>query len=63
MAVPRREYVRPQFQRDVWVCLNAEREFEIHAGDSGFERGLLDRPNRVFREGQRRTSCLRMLMA
>ena len=43
-AVPRPEYPRPQLVRDRWLCLNGEWEFEIDRGDSGLERGLLDRP-------------------
>ena len=41
--VPRSEYPRPQFVRREWECLNGEWEFEIDAGDSGLERGLLQR--------------------
>ncbi len=43
MSVPRSEYPRPQFVRPDWLCLNGEWEFEIDQGDSGFERGLLNR--------------------
>lgn len=43
MALPRPEYPRPQFVRPDWLCLNGEWEFEIDQGDSGLERGLLDR--------------------
>jgi beta-galactosidase/beta-glucuronidase len=42
--VPRSEYPRPQFVRKDWLCLNGPWEFEIDWGDSGLERGLLDRP-------------------
>lgn len=42
--VPRPEYPRPQFVRQEWLCLNGEWEFEIDQGDSGLERGLLERP-------------------
>ncbi|HUU60020.1 MAG TPA: beta-galactosidase, partial [Phycisphaerae bacterium] len=42
--IPRPEYPRPQFVRDDWLCLNGPWQFEIDAGDSGLERGLLDRP-------------------
>jgi beta-galactosidase/beta-glucuronidase len=45
-AIPRPEHPRPQFVRPDWVCLNGEWEFEIDAGDSGLERGLLERPLR-----------------
>jgi beta-galactosidase/beta-glucuronidase len=44
MTIPRSEYPRPQFVRERWLCLNGEWEFEIDAGDSGLERGLLGRP-------------------
>ncbi len=40
-AVPRPEYPRPQFRRDDWLCLNGPWQFEVDAGDSGLERGLV----------------------
>jgi beta-galactosidase/beta-glucuronidase len=40
---PRNEYPRPQFVRSDWLCLNGEWQFEIDSGDSGLERGLVDR--------------------
>lgn len=43
MSVPRSEYPRPQFVRPDWLCLNGEWQFEIDQGDSGLERGLLNR--------------------
>jgi len=43
MSVPRPEYPRPQFVRTEWLCLNGRWGFEIDAGDSGLERGLLNR--------------------
>jgi beta-galactosidase/beta-glucuronidase len=43
MSIPRSEYPRPQFVRPDWLCLNGEWQFEIDQGDSGLERGLLDR--------------------
>jgi beta-galactosidase/beta-glucuronidase len=43
MDIPRPEYPRPQFVRSDWLCLNGEWQFEIDAGDSGLERGLLQR--------------------
>ncbi|HOZ50123.1 MAG TPA: beta-galactosidase [Candidatus Hydrogenedentes bacterium] len=43
MDIPRPEYPRPQFRRTEWMCLNGEWQFEIDAGDSGLERGLLGR--------------------
>lgn len=42
-SVPRAEYPRPQFQREDWMCLNGEWEFETDSGDSGLDRGILDR--------------------
>ncbi|WP_431914888.1 glycoside hydrolase family 2 protein [Nonomuraea jabiensis] len=42
-VIPRPEYPRPQFVRDEWQCLNGTWQFERDAGDSGLERGLLDR--------------------
>ncbi|MDX2082005.1 MAG: glycoside hydrolase family 2 TIM barrel-domain containing protein [Terrimicrobiaceae bacterium] len=44
VTIPRPEYPRPQFQRSEWQCLNGRWEFEIDAGDSGLERGMLGRP-------------------
>ena len=41
---PRPEYPRPQFVRKDWLCLNGRWQFEIDQGDSGLERGLLERP-------------------
>jgi len=41
--MPRPEYPRPQFVRQNWLCLNGEWQFEIDQGDSGLERGLLQR--------------------
>ena len=41
--IPRSEYPRPQFKRKDWLCLNGQWEFEIDHGDTGFERGILDR--------------------
>ncbi|MAS33858.1 MAG: beta-galactosidase [Anaerolineaceae bacterium] len=43
MTIPRSEYPRPQFTRPDWLCLNGEWQFEIDQGDSGLERGLLER--------------------
>lgn len=42
-ALPRPEYPRPQFVRKDWLNLNGEWQFEIDAGDSGFERGLVNK--------------------
>ena len=43
MTIPRSEYPRPQFVREDWLCLNGEWQFEIDQGDSGLDRGLLQR--------------------
>ena len=43
MPIPRSEYPRPQFVRSEWLCLNGEWLFEIDSGDSGFERGLVQK--------------------
>ncbi|HET8843529.1 MAG TPA: beta-galactosidase [Ktedonobacteraceae bacterium] len=43
MTLPRSEYPRPQCVRPDWLCLNGEWQFEIDSGDSGLERGLLER--------------------
>ena len=43
MQTPRAEYPRPQFVRKDWLCLNGQWQFEIDQGDSGRERGLLER--------------------
>jgi beta-galactosidase/beta-glucuronidase len=43
MVIPRPEYPRPQFFRPEWMNLNGEWQFEIDYGDSGYERGLIDR--------------------
>ena len=43
MSQPRSEYPRPQFVRTDWLCLNGEWQFEIDGGDTGFERGLVER--------------------
>jgi Glycosyl hydrolases family 2, sugar binding domain/Glycosyl hydrolases family 2/Glycosyl hydrolases family 2, TIM barrel domain len=43
VTVPRAEYPRPQFVRDDWLCLNGPWQFEVDAGDTGIESGLLER--------------------
>ena len=43
MSIPRPEYPRPQFVREQWLNLNGEWQFEIDQGDSGRERGLIER--------------------
>ncbi len=42
--VPRPEHPRPSVRRPDWLCLNGRWGFEVDAGDSGLERGLLERP-------------------
>ncbi|RKR74380.1 glycoside hydrolase family 2 protein [Frondihabitans australicus] len=42
-AQPRAEYPRPQFRRDDWLNLNGSWGFEFDPGDSGLERGLLEK--------------------
>src|SRR4051794_17675297 len=42
-TVPKPEYPRPQLQRAQWLNLNGPWQFEIDSGDSGIDRGLLDR--------------------
>lgn len=43
MQKPRSEYPRPQMVREEWMCLNGFWQFEIDPGDSGLERGLVER--------------------
>lgn len=42
-TIPKPEHPRPQLVRDKWMNLNGTWEFEIDAGDSGWERGLATR--------------------
>ncbi len=42
-SIPRPEYPRPTFVRPDWLNLNGPWQFEIDAGDSGLERGLVQR--------------------
>lgn len=42
-TVPKPEHPRPQFVREDWLNLNGVWQFEIDAGDSGLERGLVTR--------------------
>ncbi|HUR01695.1 MAG TPA: glycoside hydrolase family 2 TIM barrel-domain containing protein [Nonomuraea sp.] len=42
-AIPRPEHPRPSLMRTDWLNLNGGWQFEIDAGDSGLERGLLER--------------------
>jgi beta-galactosidase/beta-glucuronidase len=41
--IPRPEYPRPQFARPDWLNLNGVWEFELDQGDSGADRGLVER--------------------
>ena len=43
-AIPRPEYPRPQFVRSDWLNLNGVWQFEIDRTDSGWERGIMERP-------------------
>lgn len=43
-SIPRPEHPRPQMVRYTWLNLNGQWDFEVDHGDSGLERGLLDRP-------------------
>lgn len=43
MSVPRPEYPRPQFVRTEWLNLNGYWQFEMDQGDSGIQRGVLER--------------------
>ena len=43
MSIPRPEHPRPQMVRERWLNLNGPWQFEIDRGDSGLERGLLER--------------------
>lgn len=43
MSIPRPEYPRPSFTRPDWLSLNGPWQFEVDRGDSGLERGLLER--------------------
>ncbi len=43
MTIPRSEYPRPQFVRNEWACLNGPWSFAVDPGDSGRERGLVER--------------------
>jgi len=40
MQIYRTEYPNPQFEREDWICLNGEWEFEIDNSKSGMERKL-----------------------
>ncbi len=42
-SIPRPEYPRPSFARKDWLNLNGEWQFEIDCGDSGLEKGLVEK--------------------
>lgn len=42
-GLPRPEYPRPQMVRDDWMNLNGSWQFETDPGDSGLERGMVER--------------------
>ena len=42
-SIPKPEHPRPHFFRPLWLNLNGSWQFEIDQGDSGLERGLLER--------------------
>jgi len=42
-SIPRPEHPRPQLVRPDWLSLNGEWQFEIDRGNSGIDRGLLER--------------------
>ena len=43
MKIPRSEHPNPQFEREAWLNLNGEWEFEIDPGMSGLERRFYER--------------------
>ena len=42
MSIPRSEHPFPQFQREDWINLNGEWQFEVDSGKSGAERKLFE---------------------
>lgn len=45
MSIPRPEHPNPQFEREDWVNLNGEWEFELDRGISGLDRKFFERKN------------------
>ena len=45
MKVYRTEFPNPQFERENWLCLNGEWEFEIDNAKVGKEKGYQNRPS------------------
>ncbi len=43
MNIPRCEHPKPQFERNNWINLNGEWDFEFDFGNSKFQSGILDR--------------------
>lgn len=43
MNIPRQEYPRPQFEREEWINLNGEWDFEIDYAESGEDRKFYER--------------------
>ena len=43
MYIPRPEHPNPQFERENWVNLNGEWEFELDRGNSGRDRKFYER--------------------
>lgn len=41
--IPRPEFPNPQFERENWMNLNGEWDFEFDFGNSGFEGGMLEK--------------------
>lgn len=41
--IPRPEFPNPQFERASWINLNGEWDFEFDFGNSGFNRGMLEK--------------------
>ena len=45
MNIPRSEHPKPQFERNNWLNLNGEWDFEFDFGNSKFESGILEKDN------------------
>ena len=61
MKVYRTEFPNPQFERENWLCLNGEWEFEIDNAKVGKEKGYqtcLSRPKANSAESATPTLCL-----
>ena len=42
-TIPRNEHPNPQFERKNFINLNGEWDFEIDGGNSGEQRGLIEK--------------------